>query len=96
MKVIKQGSGQEGWAKKYECTGSGNGGGGCGAVLLVEEGDIRITSSRCRDETDYYVTFRCCECKVFTDIDNNDVPSHIYRRLPRCNPHNWDREIDPR
>jgi len=83
MRVIKKGSGQRGWAKEYTCTGKGNGGGGCGAVLMVEEGDLYITSSTCRDETDYYVTFRCCECGVENDIPTADVPSRVWQGLRR-------------
>jgi hypothetical protein len=68
MKVLKKGTGAKGWSKKCTCSGSGNGGGGCGAKLLVEEGDLFATSSSALHETDYYITFSCPECKVFTDI----------------------------
>lgn len=69
MKVLKKGRRQRGWAKEYSCTGSGNGGGGCGAKLLVEQSDLFRTGSHCYDgSSDYYVTFRCPECKVMTDI----------------------------
>lgn len=67
MKVLKKGRPQKGWAKELLCTGNGNGGGGCGAKLLVEKADLYQTSSSCRDETDYFVTFRCPECGVATD-----------------------------
>lgn len=70
MKVIKKGREQKGWAKEYECTGAGNGKGGCGAILLVEQPDLFQTSSSARDETDYYVTFKCSECGVLTDIQD--------------------------
>lgn len=75
MKIIEKGRPQKGWAKEYTCTGRGNGNGGCGAKLLVEIGDVFQTQSQCRDETDYYTTFRCPECKVLTDI--NDAPAHV-------------------
>jgi hypothetical protein len=68
MKVIKPGSGQKGWSSEATCTGAGNGNGGCGAVLLVEQPDLFCTSSSCRDETDYFTTFKCSECGVLTDI----------------------------
>lgn len=68
MKVIKKGRPQTGWAKEFTCTGRGNGDGGCGAILLVEIGDVFQTTSSCLHEVDYYVTFRCPECKVLTDI----------------------------
>jgi non-canonical (house-cleaning) NTP pyrophosphatase len=70
MKVLKQGSGQKGWSTKAICTGQGNGGGGCGAELLVDEEDLYQTSSTVRDETDYFVTFDCPECGVKTDLEN--------------------------
>ena len=69
MKVLKKGRPQKGWAQEFECTGKGNGGGGCGATLLVEQDDVYQTASHCRDETDYYKTFLCPECGVETDID---------------------------
>lgn len=78
MKVIKKGRPQQGWAEKFECTGKGNGGGGCGAVLLVEQADVFQTASHCRDETDYFNTFECPECRVLTDIGH--VP---FRTQPR-------------
>jgi hypothetical protein len=70
MKVLAKGTGQKGWAKKHTCTGNGNGEGGCGAKLLVEEGDLFQTQRNCLHETDYFVTFKCPECGVLTDIDN--------------------------
>lgn len=75
MKVITKGRPQTGWSIEKRCTGAGNGGGGCDATLLVEIGDVFETQRNCRDETDYYVTFRCPECGVLTDIDN--APRHV-------------------
>jgi hypothetical protein len=74
MRVLKKGREQKGWATEATCTGKGNGNGGCGALLLVEQGDLFHTYRCARDETDTFTTFRCCECGVLTDID---VPSHI-------------------
>ena len=74
MRVVKKGRAQTGWAQEFECTGKGNGNGGCGAVLLVEEGDLYHTYSNCRDGTDRYTTFRCSECGVQTDVK---VPSSV-------------------
>lgn len=79
MKVIEQGRKQQGWASEHTCTGTGNGGGGCMTKLLVEEADVYLTARHCRDETDYFTTFRCCECGVETDI--TDVPGAIRQRL---------------
>jgi hypothetical protein len=77
MKVLEKGNPQKGWTTKVKCTGHGNQGGGCGAVLQVEEPDLFLTSSSVRDETDYYVSFQCCECGVLTDLPTAKVPSRF-------------------
>lgn len=75
MRVLKKGRPQKGWAKQFTCTGKGNGNGGCGAVLLVEEGDLFHTRSSCYDgSSETYTTFRCPECRVLTDVE---VPSSV-------------------
>jgi hypothetical protein len=75
MKVLKKGSGAKGWSKRLKCTGSGNGGGGCGALLLVEHCDLRRTGSHHYDgSSEYYVSFYCCECGVLTDVENYTGP----------------------
>lgn len=69
MKLIKEGRKQTGWAKEFECTGKGNGGGGCGAILSVEQGDVYKTShSDYGGDTETYNTFKCSQCGVETDI----------------------------
>lgn len=74
MKVLKKGRSQKGWAKEYECSGKGNGGGGCGAWLLVEAADVFFTASHHYDgSSESYITFECPDCHVLTDI--NDRPS---------------------
>lgn len=79
MKVLIPGRNQVGWAKEFTCTGHGNGGGGCGATLLVEQGDLFKTQSCSMGETDTFITFECGECQVWTDITN--VPSQITQTL---------------
>jgi non-canonical (house-cleaning) NTP pyrophosphatase len=79
MKLISKGSGQQGWATEATCTGKGNGNGGCGAKLLVEQPDLFETSRTCYTETDYFSTFTCPECGVLTDLDK--VPSAIASTL---------------
>lgn len=71
MKVLKKGRPQKGWAKEYTCTGYGNGGGGCGAQLLVEQHDVFVTHSSAMGESEYHNTFRCVECGVLTDIKDS-------------------------
>jgi len=69
MRVIERGRDQTGWAAEYVCTGAGNGEGGCSAKLLVEQGDLfQTTSGHYDGSTDYYVTFRCPQCRVLTDV----------------------------
>lgn len=65
MKVLKEG---QPWSKEVECTGKGNGGGGCGATLLIQEGDLFYTYSHVKDETDRFISFRCPCCGALTDV----------------------------
>lgn len=69
MKVIQAGRQQNGWSKESICTGHGNGNGGCGAKLLVEQPDMFKTYRNCRDESDTFITYKCPCCGVLTDID---------------------------
>lgn len=82
MKVLEKGRAQKGWAIEARCTGSGNGGGGCKAKLLVEEGDIYLTHSGHYDgSNEKYTTFRCPECSVETDIADGRVPGAVLDRM---------------
>jgi hypothetical protein len=75
MRVIKKGRTQKGWASEFECTGKGNGNGGCGAILLVEQDDLYRTHSHHYDgSSSHYTTFRCSECGVETDVE---LPVHV-------------------
>lgn len=80
MKVLEPGRQQNGWATETNCTGNGNGGGGCGAKLLVEEGDLYKTHHYdYSGGHDTYITFRCSQCRVQTDINN--VPFAIQAKV---------------
>jgi hypothetical protein len=69
VKVLEKGRGQRGWSTEATCTGKGNGGGGCGAKLLVEQADIfETTHTDMKMETDHFATFKCVECGVLTDL----------------------------
>lgn len=83
MKVLKKGSGQKGWSTKRTCTGNGNGGGGCKAVLLVEEPDLFRTGQHSHDgSSEYFVTFKCPECGVMTDLPEGLYPGN-WSALPK-------------
>jgi hypothetical protein len=85
MKVLEKGRPQKGWSKEKKCTGSGNGGGGCGAKLLVEEGDLFQTASSHYDgSNETYVTFKCAACGVLTDLTDGEYTGD--RKLPRKAP----------
>lgn len=73
MKIVKEGRPQKGWAKEYTCTGVGNRGGGCGAVLLIELADLFRTELCSMGEVDLFVTFACSSCGVLTDIKGAPV-----------------------
>ena len=81
MKTVKNGRKQAGWAEKFRCTGDGNGGGGCGAVLLVSQADLYKTSCQSYGDTspEYFNTFCCPECGVETDVE---VPVDVYSKRP--------------
>jgi hypothetical protein len=82
MKVIEKGRDQKGWSIEQVCTGNGNGGGGCGAKLLVERADLYGTARGYIDgSSDYFTTFKCTLCGVETDIPDSKVPGNIARSL---------------
>lgn len=79
MKVLEKGPG---WSIKQFCTGKGNGGGGCRSKLLIENGDIYLTShTDMGGDTDYFYTFRCPICGIETDIPEKDLPISIRHEI---------------
>lgn len=80
MEIIKPGKNQKGWSTEVKCTGSGNGGGGCGATLRVDESDLYHTYRSVHYDDETFDTFTCINCGVETDLNN--VPSQIAQRLP--------------
>lgn len=89
MKVLEKGREQKGWSCEHRCTGRGNGGGGCEALLLVEQPDLFHTSSSARDEVTDYVTFECSECGVWTDLNSEQeraLPRRVFRGLRHRSP----------
>lgn len=90
MKVIRKGREQKGWSTEAECTGGGNGDGGCGAKLLVEAADIYRTEAQSRDETEAFATFQCPECGVLTDLVGvKTPPRHLWERDRLRKPADW-------
>ena len=76
MRVLKKGRPQKGWSVETKCTGEGNGNGGCGALLLVEQIDLYCTASHHYDGSkEVFTTFQCSECGIATDL--SDVPSGL-------------------
>lgn len=63
-----------GMSVETTCTGNGNGRGGCGATLLVEQPDLFTTYSFALGERERHVTFRCSACGVLTDLPDTIVP----------------------
>ena len=77
MKVLQEGN-PNGWEIEQECTGKGNGDGGCKARLLVGKEDIFVTAhTDFTGDTDYYYTFKCPCCGALTDIPEMDVPIRV-------------------
>lgn len=76
MKVIEKGRPQNGWAKEFVCTGKGNKDGGCQAKLLVEFDDLfRTFHTDMTGDREVFLTFKCVECGVLTDIPTKEWPS---------------------
>lgn len=86
MKILEPGRKQSGWSTEATCTGKGNGDGGCGAKLLIEQPDLFHTSSSSMGEVDHYTTFECVACNVWTDMPRGKVPHHVTNNLPHRTP----------
>ena len=93
MKVLKEGRPQQGWSTEVVCTGMGNGGGGCGALLLVEQPDLFKTYRVCRDETDTFITFKCGACGTLSDLSEHRPPHSVQRALPSQS--DWEKKNKP-
>jgi len=87
MKVLEEGRPVKSWSTERRCTGKGNRGGGCGALLLVELTDLFRTESHALHETDHYVTFECVQCGVWTDLpDSQQPPRRLLSKLSTRSP----------
>lgn len=70
------------WSAELICTGSGHGGTGCGAVLLVEKADLMrlAVPGGSADRPYWSVAFCCCACGALTGVVG--VPVELAERLP--------------
>lgn len=88
MQVIKPGKKKTPWSKELKCTGRGNGGGGCGAILFVEKADLFYTEEFEREGGGKRHTgFECPECDTITDIsyDCDGLPHYgDWKKGKRC------------
>jgi hypothetical protein len=98
MKIIEPGKfGEENhWNMQHRCTGWGNGGKGCDALLEVDFEDLRYFAGVPGDtwgSRDPAVTFKCPCCSTLTDLGLNDWPKN-YRTLPQYHSsREWIEEI---
>ncbi len=75
MRILEKGPG---WDLKLRCTGKGNGDGGCGSLLLVEENDIYVKPhADYLGDIEYYYAVCCPVCGRETDIPDEDLPLSI-------------------
>jgi hypothetical protein len=84
MKIIEPGRVGEKWSLQHRCTGWGNGGRGCDALLEIEFDDLRYFPGTGGEITwgyrDPAVTFKCPCCGELTDLGMVDWPAN-YRTL---------------
>ena len=84
MKILEPGKNKDNWSIQHRCTGWGNVGVGCDALLELEFDDLRYfpgVPGDSRGSRDPAVTFKCPCCSMLTDIGINDWPKD-YRNLP--------------
>jgi hypothetical protein len=87
MKILEPGkNGKTTWSVQHRCTGWGNGGNGCEALLELEYNDLRYFPSTGGEVTwghrEHAVCFKCPCCGRLTDLGLNDWPTG-YRQLTR-------------
>ena len=93
MKIIEYGE-----KMQYRCSGNGNGGNGCKALLEVERSDMRYLDGISGDSwgsSDASVSFKCPCCKQLTDIPISKWPQGASSSLKRSTSH-WRNDFpDP-
>jgi hypothetical protein len=89
MKIIEPGRLGETWTLRHSCTGWGNKGEGCNALLELELDDLRFfpgVPGESWGSRESAVSFKCPCCGRLTDLGLNDWPKG-YHQLKR-----WTRE----
>lgn len=83
MKVLEAGKVGEKWVIQHRCTGWGNGGKGCDALLEIEYSDLRFYEGQDFSWriSEPAVCFKCPCCGKITDLGRNDWPTG-YHSLP--------------
>lgn len=77
MKVLREG---RSWIIEHDCTGWGNGGKGCGALLGISREDLYYYNGVPGDSwgsKDPAVMFKCPCCGQVTDLGRNDWPRSL-------------------
>ncbi len=74
MRLIRAGS-DTGWGRELRCTGKGNNLNGCGALLLVEKGDLHIAEA--------VACFKCPGCNAWTDVATAETGGLRISELPK-------------
>lgn len=85
MKILEEG---KKWSIQSRCAGIGINGGGCGALIELEDDDIevvlKLTDSVVEDEMyterEYSYTFKCPCCNIESEI-NEDLPVLIREKV---------------
>ncbi len=81
MKIIEPGKFNKEWTIRHRCTGWGNDGHGCDALLEVEKSDLRYFPGDAQ-HLESSVSFKCACCGALTDLGMIDWPKD-YRKLTR-------------
>ncbi len=77
MKILESGKVGENWNIQHRCTGAGNRGDGCEALLELELDDLRYFPGVPGDSwgsRDPAVSFKCPCCGKLTDLKSKDWP----------------------
>lgn len=71
MKIIKEGKWSKKWKKEYACSNEA-----CGAIVLVEEDDLKATENKTNDNY-----FNCGSCGKANYVESKDLLPRIIQKL---------------